>query len=187
LASPKYYYFASTLPFVNYGDKPPKSSVEFQEECYSLLDPKDAALIPYCSYNSKLAVETLEPTGSDYVDLFLLQERTLVLNLAYLRAARLKFQAPAEPPQEAAYVATVAKTAIEIDDPLQAMLYIDKSRWNFLDAMLRLDDMFGVNVIFDHVLKLQLLERKQVFDTKKGLEQYQKCYNAILDEYNAKL
>ena len=187
MASRNYYYFVATLPSVNYGDKPPKSSAEFQEECHFLLSPKDTAFIPYCSFDPKLAIETLEPTGSDFIDLFLLRERVLVLNLASLRAAKLGRPAPADPPQDIPRTVSMARAAFDMDDPLEAQLYIDRARWGALDTMIGLDDMFGVNHIFVHLLKLQLLERKQRFDPAIGSRIYRERYDMILDEYNSRV
>ena len=181
-----YYYFIATLPTINYGDRPPKSSVEFRDECFSLLNPKDAALISYCCFNPKLAVETVNSTGSEFIDHLLERERALVLNLAYLRAAKLnRHDVVIDPPQDMPRTVAVAKAAFEMDDPLQATLYIDRSRWGALDTMVGIDDIFGVNNIFIHFLKLQLLERKQWFEAAKGLEIFRERYDEILDEYHS--
>ena len=187
MASRNYYYFVATLPSINYGDIPPKSSVEFLEECNYMLNPKDAALLPYCRYDPKLAVETLEPTGSDFIDLLMLRERVLALNLAFFRAAGLKRNAPEDPPQDMPRTVAVARAASEMDDPLRAALFIDQARWGALDTMTALDDMFGVDNIFLHLLRLQLLERHQRLLPGMGREMYRECRNAILNEYNSRV
>ncbi|GHV86648.1 hypothetical protein AGMMS50230_22560 [Spirochaetia bacterium] len=180
-----YYYFVATLPFISYDDPPSMSSEEFRELCYSLLEPEDAEMVQYCRYDSQMAVETVQPTGSDFIDLLMARERTLALNLAYLRAARLKRQSPGDPPHDVPRAEAVAKAAFEMEDPLQASLYIDRARWGALDAMVGID-LFGVNNIFAYLMKLQLLERKQSFDTEKGSVEYRKLYDTILNEYNTK-
>jgi len=186
LINRNYYYFVATLPSINYGDKPPKSSLEFREECNNLLHPQDAALTHYCYYDPKLAVESLEPTGSDFIDLLMARERTLILNLAYLRAARLRRPSPGEPPHDVPRAEAVAKAAFEMSDPLQATLYIDRSRWGALDTMVGVEDVFGVNNIFIHLMTLQLLERKQRLDPDIGVEVYRERYNTILEDYNSR-
>jgi len=160
--------------------------MEFREECFTLLHPDDAALTDYCYYNPKLAVESLETTGSDFIDLLMARERTLIMNLAYLRAAKLKRPSPGEPPHDVPRAEAVAKAAFEMSDPLQATLFIDRSRWGALDTMVSVDDVFGVNNIFTYLLKLQLLERKQRLDPEIGVEVYRERYNMILDEYNSR-
>ena len=122
----------------------------------------------------------------NFIDQFLLRERILVLNLASLRAAKLRRQGPADVPQDIPRTVAVAKAAFEMDDPLQATLYIDRDRWGVLDTMVGMEDIFGLNNIFIHFLKLQLLERKQKFDPEIGSEIYQERYDTILDEYNSR-
>jgi hypothetical protein len=68
-----------------------------------------------------------------------------------------------------------------MEDPLQAMLYIDRDRWGVLDTMIGLDDMFGVNTVFAHLLRLQLLERKERIDPVVGTQVYRECYDTILN------
>ena len=181
-----YYYFAATLPSISYGDKPPVSSEDFREMCYGLLEPEDADLIRYCSYDPKLVVETVQPTGSDFIDLLMLRERVLVLNLAFIRAAKLKRPSPEDPPHDVPRAEARGKTAFEMEDPLEATIYIDEGRWGALDDMVGLD-LFGVNNIYAYLLKLQLLERRQSFEAEKGSGNYRLLYDTILNDYNSKV
>ena len=186
MASRNYYYFAATLPSLNYGDVPPLSSKEFREQCSDLLHPDDAELLKYCYYDPKLAVETVKPTGSDFIDLLMLRERVLILNLAFIRAARLKRPSPGDPPHDVPRAEARGKAAFEMDDPLEATIYIDQGRWGALDDMVGLN-LFGVNNIFAYLLKLQLLERRQSFKAETGEANYKILYDSILNEYNSKV
>jgi hypothetical protein len=176
--SRNYYFLISSLPYIRYEDKPPMSSEEFKTACASLLSSSDAALLQYCCYNPKVAVETVQTTGSAFVDFHLLRERTLNLNLAFLRSAKLKRPIPGEPPHDVPRAEAVAKAAFEMEDPLEAELYIDRNRWGALDDVAG-TNYFGVNNVFAYLLKLQLLERKQHLDTIKGFVVYQELYEAI--------
>jgi hypothetical protein len=186
LGARNYYYFVATLPFVEYGDKPPVSSEEFRELCHGLLHPDDAALTQYCYYDPRITVETVQPTGSGFIDLLMARERTLVLNLAFLRAAKLKRPSPGDPPHDVPRAEAVAKAAFEMDDPLEAAITIDKARWGALNDMVGID-LFGVNNIFAYLMKLQLLERRQCFDAEIGAVKYKERYDSILNEYNSKV
>ena len=181
-----YYYFVSTLPFINYGDKPPMASEEFREQCCGLLNPEDAALIRYCYFNPLLAVESVQHTGSEFIDCLMARERTLVLNLAYLRAARLKRPSPGDPPHDVPRAEALAKAAFEMTDPLEAAIFIDKCRWEALDEMVGVD-LFGVNNIFAYLMKLQLLERRQRFEAEIGSVSYKELYDSILNAYNSRV
>ncbi|MDR2663747.1 MAG: DUF2764 domain-containing protein [Treponema sp.] len=178
-----YYYFVATLPWISYGDPPPVGSREFRDQCRGLIEPRDAALTEYCRYDPPVILAAVRPTGSAFIDLLMARERALLLNLAYLRALRLKRPSPGEPPHDVPQAEAAAKAAFEMEDPLQAELYLDRSRWDALDAMVGVD-YFGVNNIFAYLMKLQLLERRQLFDAERGLAGYTKLYDAIVNEYN---
>jgi len=180
-----YYYFVATLPSITYGEKPPLSSKDFTEQCINLLHPEDAALLKYCRYDPVMAVETTEPTGSDFIDLLMMRERVLALNLAFVRAAKLKRPSPEDPPHDIPRAEARGKTAFEMDDPLEATIYIDQGRWGALDEMVGLD-LFGVNNIFAYLLKLQLMERRELFETERGSAAYTQLYDNILNDYNSR-
>ena len=181
-----YYYFVAALFPISYGDEPPISSEEFRGLCHHHLSEDDADLLKYCYFDPKLTVNTDISTGSEFIDNFLLRERNLILNLAFFRAGKLGRQAPIdEPPYDVPRTVAMGKAAFEMDDPLEAEIYIDKGRWLSLDNAMDVN-YFGVNNIYSYLLKLQLLERRQVFDAIKGAAEYQQLYDTILDEYNSK-
>ena len=185
MATKNYYYFVATLPSIKYGDAPPMSSAEFEAECYRRLSPKDAAFIHYCRYDPRLAVETVKPTGSPFIDQFLRFERIFLLNLAALRTDKLgRPPAADEPPADIPRTVAMAKNVFELDDPLEAALTIDRNRWGILNTMANMERLFKADSVYVHLLKIKLLERKQIFDSKeKGLEKFQERYGAIMDEY----
>ena len=185
MAASNYYYFVASLPHLNYGDKPPVSSAEFREQCQASLSKHDNALTRYCYYDAKLAVETIKPTGSAFIDFLMLRERIVTLNLAKLRAERLNRPAPEEAPPDMPRAEALAKSAFEMDNPLDAELSMDRARWGVLDEMVGVN-LFGVNTIYAYLLKLQLLERKQRFNTERGAAEYKNIYDTILNEYNSR-
>jgi len=170
----------ASLPLINYGDKPPMSTEEFKVMCSTNLSPGHAALLQYCRYDPKLAVDTTDSTGSPFIDLLMLRERVLNLNLVALRAAKLNRLSPGEPPHDVPRAEAVAKAAFEIEDPFEAELYIDRARWGALDEMVGID-YFGVDNIYAYLLKLGLLERRQRFDVEKGFAQYRELYSKIVN------
>ena len=183
--SHNYYYFVASLPHISYGDKPTFSTADFRDQCEIQLNSGDASLIPYCTFDPKIIMETSRKTGSSFIDQFMQWERTMILTLASLRAVRLKRQFTDDVPHDMPRVEALAKAAFEMDDPLEAQLTMDRARWGVLDEMLGLE-YFGVNNIYVYLLKLQLLERKQRLDTEKGLEAYREIYNSILNNYKSR-
>ena len=186
MSSGNYYYFVASLPHLNYGDNPPMGSEEFKEKCKGFLSKQDAALIQYCSYDPKLAIETVKSTGSAFIDFILLRERIVNLSLVRLRAVRLNRQTGEDVPHDMPRAEAMAKTAFEMDNPLEAELSMDRARWGILDEMVGVN-IFGANTIFAYLLKLQLLERKQRFDSVKGAAEYRNIYDTVLNEYKSKV
>ena len=177
-----YYFFAATLDPINYGDEPPISSQEFRVLCQKFLSKDDAAFLKYCYYDAKLTMETTKPTGSDFIDNFLRQERSFLKMLAFNRAKKLgRTVEEINDVDESAFGDKTSKVAIEMTDPLEAELYINKERWSALDELINISYFEVVN-IYSYLLKLQLLERKHFFSTAKGTEEYQILYNTIIDE-----
>ncbi|MDR1533482.1 MAG: DUF2764 family protein [Planctomycetota bacterium] len=153
----------------------------FHEECRPRLRPKDLALLPCCTYDPQTIVEAMEPTGSDFMDVFLLRERVLILNLASFRAARLKRSSRFDPPQEVPRTVAVARTASEMDDPLAATPYLNRARWGALETIMGVENMFGVDNIFLYLLRLLLLEQKANLDPEKGSASHRRCHDAVLE------
>ena len=186
MPSSNYYYFIASLPHLNYGDNPPLSSDAFREQCKNFLSKHDADLTRYCCFDPKLAAETVKTTGSAFIDYHLRRERILNMHLVKFRSARLKRPAPEEPPGDMPRAEALAKSAVEMDNPLDAELSMDRARWGILDEAAGVN-LFGVNKIYAYLLKLQLLERKQRYNAVKGSEEYRKIYDSILNEYNSKV
>ena len=186
VSSGNYYYFIASLPYLSYGDTPPISSEEFREQCKGFLNKNDINLTRYCSYDPKLAVETVGSTGSAFLDFILMRERTLALTLANLRAAKLNRPSLGELAHDMPRAEAMAKAVFEMEDPLEAELSMDRDRWAVLEEVVGID-LFGVNTVFAYLLKLQLLERKQRFNFPKGSAEYRKIYETILNEYNSKV
>jgi hypothetical protein len=174
-----YYYFASQLPAIFYGDVPPMSSVEFRELCAALLKPSDFALVKYCTLDADVVLETVATTGCAFIDEWLARERNLRVSLAAFRSGKLHRSFSGDAPDEASRSESAA-AAFAMDDPLEAELFMDKARWDAVELMAGID-YFDVNNIFSYLIKLQLLERKQLFKTEEGFSEYKALYASIMD------
>jgi hypothetical protein len=121
-------------------------------------------------------------TSSAFIDQWRTWERALRLNLARYRAQRVKREgtAPAEAPEYPANAAAAAKTAAAMESPLEAELFLDKSRWDAIEAFQGLD-YFGRNTIYAYLLKLLLMERRAAFRTEEGFREYKGLYASILE------
>ena len=190
-----YYYLASQLPYLIYGQTPPMSSTAFRDLARPLLESGDAELLDLVDLDPGLREEgspvdegpayadNAPASGSDFIDHWREWERTLRLNLARHRAQRTKREgdAPVEPPiHPADAVAAAVKAAVATESPLEAELVLDKARWDAIEVMQGIN-YFDRNTIYAYLLKLLLLERREAFQVEAGFTEYKSLYASILE------
>jgi hypothetical protein len=164
------------------------SPAAFRDLCGNSLSAADQVLLERLdpAYGISKAgpayAEPPSPSSSDFINRWLAWERSLRLHLARFRAQRLKRDggAPVDPPEDPMDAAAVAKAAVVIDSPLEAELFLDKSRWGAIEAFQGLD-YFSSNTIFAYLLKLFLMERRSVFTAEEGFAEYKTLYSSIME------
>jgi hypothetical protein len=171
------------------------TSKAFKVQCQDYLSAGDMGLLDLCTLepdpsgpvasekNPMIAyVDPPRATGSDFIDSWRKWERSLRLNLARLRALRLKRKGAdaIEPPDYPANAVNAAKAAVVMDSPLEAELFLDKTRWETIENLQGLD-FFSVNTIYAYLLKLQLMERRALFKVEEGFAEYKGLYASIMD------
>jgi len=171
------------------------SSEAFKSLAAELMSPADAALLDSCTLDPEPAIGDDESgltyakaagkTSSKLVNNWKKWERTLRLNLAKGRALKFKRDAGtlAEVPEDPVDAVAAAKTALLMDSPLEAELYLDKARWDVIEGLQGIDN-FHKNAIFAYLLKLLLMERRAAFNAEEGFAEYKRLYAAILGEKN---
>jgi hypothetical protein len=196
-----YYYLAAQLPDLVYGQGAPMSSAAFLDMAGRFLNKEDSGLLDKLSLDpgdpgadpSRPAYEEgAVPTGCDFIDKWREWERSLRLNLARNRAARLKREggAPVDPP---AYPLDAAAAALKAginagnsaggapeESPFEAEIALDKARWNAIEHLQGIA-YFSRNTIYAYFLKLLLLERRELFNTEAGFAEYKSLYASILE------
>jgi hypothetical protein len=76
--------------------------------------------------------------------------------------------------------ALAAKAALAIESPLEAELFLDKSRWDAIESLQGID-YFTRNTIFGYLLKLLLMERRSFFKAEEGFIEYKGLYASIME------
>ncbi|GMO41064.1 MAG: hypothetical protein Ta2B_20790 [Termitinemataceae bacterium] len=180
-----YYYLIAQLPYLTYGQNPPMSSVDFIDIARTKLSDRDAKLLDYCTLGATL--EARKATSSAFINQWQQRERTLMLNLAQARAARLKREGSAavnyDPPHDPIDAENQAKTALltsALTNPLDAEVYIDKGRWEAIDNLVGVA-YFDVNAVYAYLLKLRLIERRASWTVNEGFAEYQALYASIME------
>ena len=159
------------------------SSMSFRDMALHSLNQIDAKDFEFCTLEPLTGQELSDAKiNSSFVKSWHEWEEVLRLNLARSRSYKLKRENSdqCEAPELPADAATAAKTAVSIDSPLEAELFLDKARWNAIESYQGID-YFSEKMIFAYLLKLQLMERKQIFNAEEGFTEYKTLYASILE------
>jgi len=173
-----YYYLAAQLPYLVYGQTLPMTSAAFKSLASDMMSAADASVFDYCTLDQELA----RPSPSAFINRWKEWERVLRLNLARGRFQKLKREGGAsEAPEYPANAAAVAKTALAMESPLEAEIFLDKARWDAIESFQGINT-FSENAMYAYLLKLLLMERRAAFKTEEGFTEYKALYAAILGE-----
>ena len=173
------YYLVSQLPSldgVNKNTPLPITSERFTELCERFLGKKAQA---------ELEKLTLVPSRNPEKTSALIEkwnegERNLRLALAKLRADKMNKNFDAETQSFPAGLLQAARTAVEIESPMEAETFLNKYRLDFLET-LRPMDSFSEEYVFYYGLKLKLIERIRKFDSESGEAAYRNIYGSIMN------
>jgi len=188
------------LPYLVYEQGLPMSSAAFKSLARELMSAGDAKLLDFCTLDPEPAdgtaddaqsnsggdakaaySEPAKETSSAFINSWKEWERSLRLNLARGRAQKLKREQHDAPVFPESAVAA-AKTAMAIDSPFEAEIFLDNARWNAISSFAG-SDVFSESAAYAYLLKLLLMERRTAFNAEEGLIEYQGLYAAILGEH----
>ena len=174
------YYLMAQLPSLDgMGENapPPITEERFEELCRRFLGRKA---------QRSLESLTLTPprdfarSASPLINAWNAGERDLRLALGKARAERMKKTFDAGDADLPAGLLQTARTAAEMEDPMEAEKFLSRYRQDFLES-LRPMDMFAEDAVFYYALKLKLLVRASRFDAAAGKAAYRNIYNSILN------
>ena len=180
----QYYYLMAQLPTIDAGSVPPFKYEEFKSLAKRYINKRDADIL------SSLSLEPLrceKKVSSPFLNKWYAFERTLRLALRELRAGKLKWDDVEISYEEHSKVAcsyyekNIASQAFSIEDPLQAELFLDKKRFEFLNNI-KPSDAFCSDSLFSYAIMLLLIIREENFSKEKGVEEYKKLYSSILEK-----
>ena len=177
-----YYYLMAQLPTITFGSKPPFKYEEFEELVFRYVNKKDMELLKALS---------LEPnrddkkTSSSFLNKWYEFERAIRLALRELRAGKLRWEnveisyEEHEKVVSCYYAQNIATQAFNIEDPLQAELFLDKKRFEFLHSI-KAENYFSSDSLFSYAVMLLLVIREESFSKEVGVQEYKRLYSEIL-------
>ncbi len=173
------FYLVSQLPSLEgLSDNSPLPITEerFMELCSRFLSKKALKILEQLTINPP---KQLNKTGSVLVDAWLESERSLRIALGKARAEKMKsyfedmdVQIPVEHVKAVTF-------AMEIENPLEAELFLNGYRLRILDSLKPMDN-FSEEFVFYYRIKLKLMARIRQFDTEAGRVTYKAIYDSIL-------
>lgn len=174
----RHYYFAATLPSLQFGAQPPLSSGEFLERAARYLEAGELACLGGLSLADSLPLFGEAQVASRHR----VWDKALRNELVRLRAKRLGKGAEAwlRPEEEYGPAAIrAAQAAFQASSPLEGEIAIEKERWALLDDLAPFQS-FDFESLSAYLLKLHILERLASFEVGRGESLYRETYAAIL-------
>ena len=174
------YYLVSQLPSldgITENTPVPITTARFWELCHRFLGKKAQGELERLTL---MPSRTPEKTTSALVEQWNEGERKLRLALARLRADKMAKPFPADSQSFPAGLLQAARTALEIESPMEAEKFLNKYRLDFLES-LRPMDSFSEEFVFYYGLKLMLIERIRTFDSARGEAAYRNFYHSIMN------
>lgn len=177
-----FFYLISSLPYLNFTDKPLLSWNSYQNECMSWLNKSDLSQIS----NSILEIENIAISDVWHPALlkWIIFENSIRTELIRFRTANLKIQPDSFIKSGFDYNPVVfnqVRECLKDNSPLTRELNLLKERWTFVSD-LETGHYFDLQALISYSIKLQILERIQLFDNKKGLEVFDLIYKGTKNE-----
>lgn len=174
-----HWYLISSLPSPQFGSPPPLNHGEFVSYC-ARVDPDMAAAAAELS----LVPPARPRAASDILSRFWARETRLRNELVRARATRIgkggeTWIRGEEPGADGAELSAIVAAALKIDDPLEAELFLERSRWDWLGSQTALG-AFSDDAVLAYGLKILILERLSRFREEAGRAEYKRVYDAVL-------
>lgn len=191
----RYYYFAATLPTLQFGTQAPMTSSEFLVRAKRHLSNEDYAALEAAVLVSPPAGAPGEAMGTEpLLGAYYAWERSVRNELARLRAKRLGRASetyvhalrPGEAPPDSfaardETATRIAHAAFNAGNPLEGEIVLERERWLRLEE-LALQKTFDLARLVAYRLELQILERLALLKAEHGEAGYRETYAAILGQ-----
>lgn len=168
----QYYYFAASLPVLNFDGRPPFSVEDYLNECRRFLTSKDFSLVEKAVVVSDGEDAASVSGQSGILEKWRSFENRLRNEWAWFRADRAGQDRAkylrGERPFDLALTDMIHQAG-RMEDLLAAEKLIDRYRWNYLEE-LALGHWFDLEALVIYGIKLKMLARYQRLNSPVGKE-----------------
>ncbi|MDD6214480.1 MAG: DUF2764 family protein [Firmicutes bacterium] len=174
------YYLMSQLPSLDgIGENTPIPITEerFSELCHRFLGKKAQKEIDRLTI---VPPRNYEKSNSSLINAWNEGEKKLRIALGKVRADKMKKTFDIGNVYLPAELMQVARTAVEMESPMDAEKFLNNYRLNFLETLRPMDN-FSEDSVFYYGFKLKLISRRRSFDADKGKTAYKNIYNSIMN------
>lgn len=177
------YYFAATLPTLQFGAEPPMSRESFLAQAGRFVQGEELAVLDGLALSPDPSEAQASPSG--LIRRYAAWASTLRVELGRLRAGRAgrAFDAAVlgTLPRDDGAV-TAARAAFAASSPLEGELELEGRRWAFIDGLCPIQ-LFEFDGLCAWELKLLVLERLSLLTAERGEAGYRTIYSAILSAH----
>jgi hypothetical protein len=173
----QYYYLVASLPLLFYDSESFPSREDFLVTCRQHISPRHYRLL----VSTSTADLQVTVPGCKILELWRHWEISLRNELVRLRAKKRGREAEAYLVESPGVLEPqgIAREAFAQESPLQAEDTLNRARWSYMDE-LEVGHYFDIEKILVYALRLQLLERKALFDEDRGRKMFDKVYSEII-------
>ncbi len=174
------YYFISQLPSldgISDNMEPPITEERFLELCQRYLGKKAQKEINQLTL---VPPKNPEKSSSTLIEAWNEGERNLRFALGKARGEKMKKTFDTENKYLSTELLRVARTAVEMESPLEAENFLNLYRLEFLETLRPMDN-FSEAFVFYYGLKLKLILRSRQFNADIGEAAYRNIYNSIMN------
>ena len=164
----KYYYLVSSLPLLLFDEKPGILKKEFLEECGKWVSLPEFTILQRADINSAMMLFDNQRILRQWKKL----DSCLRGDLSKARKIRQKT------PEEKLPDSMVS--VFKQETPLLMERELAKKEWSILDE-LTLGCYFDINILIIYFLKLQILERFEMFNKDEGMRVFKEACEVIYD------
>ncbi len=191
-----HYYFAASLPMINFDSALPMGVDDFIEDCYRLLPHEDAEFIQRLLARKIMDYAFLRQLVTESKGQIGYRNKAFQKGVAFNRAFRnelawFRAERAGKDPNDFIRgernpdprIQEVIRTADKEENLLEAEMMLDRFRWAFLDE-LEQGHYYDIEFITIYGIKLMILERYHTLDSPRGEEIFKEIQNIKIPEIN---